>query len=79
MLKSNFFSKNKKDNEDFSKKEYKFLKPFFKLFLNIYILVLVISFVPHINLIHKVLVDLINEREQETHGLLSKKLIPWKT
>ena len=28
MLKSNFFSKNKENNKIFSKKEYKFLKPF---------------------------------------------------
>ena len=27
----------------------------------------------HINLIDKVLVDLINERQQEIHGLLDKK------
>ena len=27
----------------------------------------------HINLIHKVWVDLIKERQQETHGLLDKK------
>ena len=48
---------------------------FFKLFLNIYIYipVLAISFVLHINLIHKVWVDLINERQQEPHILFSKK------
>ena len=37
MLKSIFSSKNKANNQTFSKKEYIFLKSFFKLFLNIYI------------------------------------------
>ena len=37
---------------------------------------LAISFVLHINMVHKVLVDLINERQQETHGLLGKKTNP---
>ena len=42
--------------------------------MNIYsILILVISFVLHINLIHKVWVELIKDRQQETHGLLDKK------
>ena len=35
-----------------------------------------ISFVLHINIVHKVWVDLINERQQEAHGLLSKKTNP---
>ena len=30
MLKSNFLSKNKKNNQTFSRKEYKFLKPFYE-------------------------------------------------
>ena len=43
-----------------------------------YILVLVISFLLHNNLIHKVWVDLINERQQNIHGFLGKnKQIPW--
>ena len=36
MLKTNFSSKNKPNNQTFPKKEYKFLKSFLKLFLNIY-------------------------------------------
>ena len=38
--------------------------------------VLAISFVLHISIVHKVWVDLINERQQETHGLLVKKMNP---
>ena len=38
----------------------------------IYIPVSVISFLLHNNLIHKVWVDLINERQQKTHGFLGK-------
>ena len=37
--------------------------------------VLAISVVLH-SLIHKIWVDLINERQQETHGLLRKKMNP---
>ena len=36
MLKTNFSSKNKPNNQTFPKKEYKFLKSLLKLFLNIY-------------------------------------------
>ena len=36
MLKSIFSSKNKTNNQTFSKKEYTFLKSLFKVFLNIY-------------------------------------------
>ena len=32
-----------------------------------------ISFLLYTNQVHKVLVDLINEMQQETHGLLGKK------
>ena len=39
--------------------------------------VLAIWFVLHINIVHKVWIDLINERQQDTHGLLGKKRIPW--
>ena len=53
MLKSNFFSKNKN-----------FRNALFSL--EIYILALVTSFLLHNNLIHKVLVDLINERQHKT-------------
>ena len=56
MLKSNFFRK--------------FWKPFFKLFLNVY--TLVISFLLHNNLIHKVWFDLTNERQPKTPGFLDK-------
>ena len=59
MLKSIFSSKSKTNNQTFSKKEYTFLKSFFKLFLNI-IPILVNLFVLHINLIYKVWVDLMN-------------------
>ena len=68
----------KAKNKTFSKKKYKFLKPFFKLFLNIYIPALVTSFLLYINLIYKVWVYLINERQQidsRFQGL--KKGIPW--
>ena len=56
MLKSNFFSKNKN----------------FRNALLEYILTLVISLLLHNNLIHKVWVDLINERQHETQGFLGK-------
>ena len=56
MLKSNFFSKNKN----------------FRNALLGYILALVISFIVHNKLIHKVWVDLINERQHKTQGFLSK-------
>ena len=56
MLKSNFLSKNKN----------------FRNALLEYILTLVISFLPHNNLIHKVWVDLINERQHKTQGFLGK-------
>ena len=35
--------------------------------------VLAISFVLHINIVHKVWVGLINERQQKTNGLFGKK------
>ena len=57
MLKSNFFSKNKK-----------FLESFF----GIYIPALVISFLLYNNLIHRVWVDLIDERQHKTKGFLGK-------
>ena len=38
---------------------------------------LAISFVLQINLVHKLWVDLINKKQQETNGLLGKKRIPW--
>ena len=47
------------------------------LFLNIYIGLGYFIHTTHINCILKVWVDLMNERQQETHGLLGKKLIPW--
>ena len=51
--------KTKKVTKYFQKKEHKFLKHFMRT--------------THINLIDKVLVDRINERQQEIHGLLDKK------
>ena len=56
MLKSNFFSRNKN-----------FWNAFFE-----YILALVILFSLHTNLIHKVWVDLINERQHKTQRYLGK-------
>ena len=43
------------------------------LFLNIYTGLGYFNCTTHINCIHKVWVDVINERQQETHGLLGKK------
>ena len=69
IVKRNCLNKNEKNNQIFLKKKYIFYAFW------IYMPVLVVSF---INLIHKVWVDLINKRQQETHGLLGiKKLIPW--
>ena len=56
MLKSNFFSKNKN----------------FRNSILEYMQTLVISFLLHNNLIHKVWVDLINERQHKTQGFLGK-------
>ena len=70
MLKSNFFNKNLKNNQTFSKKEYNFLMPF----LNIYTGIAYFICTTYISFIHKVWVNLINQRQQETHGLLGKKI-----
>ena len=56
MLKSNFFSKNKNFQNTLLK----------------YIPTLVISFLLHNNLIHKVWVKLINERKHKTQGFFGK-------
>ena len=45
----------------------------FMLFLNIYTSLGYIICITHINWIHKVWVDLINEGQQETHSLFGKK------
>ena len=57
MLKSNFFSKKQK----FSKRSF-----------GIYIWALVVLFLLRNNLIHKVWIDLINERQHKTQGFLGK-------
>ena len=72
MLKRDFFGKNKNNSNNKKLKK----KPFFKFFFNIYMPVLAISFVLYINIVHKVWVDLLNERQQENHGLLGKKTNP---
>ena len=78
MLKSNFFKNKTKQKKKNKKKEYKFSKPFFKFFFNMYAgLGYFVRFTLHINTIHKVWVTLINERQQETRGLLGKKRILW--
>ena len=50
-------------------KEYNF----FMLFLNVYTGLGYFIRTAHINWLHKLRVDLINERQQETHGLMKKK------
>ena len=64
--------KTTKKTQNFSKKEYRFFETNFLSSFLIYIPVLVISFLLHINLIHKIWVDLINERQQETRRFLGK-------
>ena len=64
--------KTTKKPQNFSKKEYRFFETNFLSSFLIYIPVLVISFLLHINLIHKIWVDLINERQQETRRFLGK-------
>ena len=56
ILKSNFFSKNKRSFQSFE----------------MYIPALVISFLLHNNFIHKVWVDLINERQHRNQGFMDK-------
>ena len=63
MLKSNFFSKTKKLTKPFQTKNITFSM----LFLNIYTGLDYFIRTTHINLIHKVLVDLINERQQDAN------------
>ena len=78
MLNSNYFSKNKKQKKKKPKKSKPFQRKninFWNNFLSpfwIYVPVLVISFFLHINLMHKVRVDLINERQHKTQGFLGK-------
>ena len=55
------------------KKEYTFLKPFCEALFEYVIPVLATSLMHYINIIHKVWVDLINEGQQETQGLLGNK------
>ena len=54
-------------------KERIFETIFLNLFLKIYIIIGYYHGTTHINLIHKVWVNLINERQQKTHGLVGKK------
>ena len=81
MLKSNFFknkTKNQKNKQ--TKKNLKKNTNFQNHFLSSFLIcmpVLATSFAVHINTIHRVWVTLINERQQETRGLLGKKRIPW--
>ena len=62
----NLFSKDKANEETFSKEEYRFLKLFLSPFL-------IFTPILHINLIYKVWVDLINEKQAETHILFGRK------
>ena len=68
MLKINFFNKNLKNNQTFSKNEYNFLMHF----LNIYTGIAYFICTTYINFIHKVWVNLINRRL----GFLPKKESP---
>ena len=58
MLKINFFNKNLKNNQTFSKNEYNFLMHF----LDIYTGIAYFICTTYINFIHKVWVNLINRR-----------------